>query len=667
MLKFNNDNIITGYIKQLLAEFNLPKYRVYPAKQFNQETLERINFLREHTRIIPNVKVTGTISANPDSEKQEYLSFLLERIELGDPDVNILPSIHRTDLPKYSHGDCQEKYPENIFYAPYIKDGLIQEFVNGEWKNCRTKGIIEANSAKPHHGQQMLPKYYTYNTPELNYTKNLNIKNSIYDSYTHEYLGDYLRFQRDYNHINLMPLYNCFSNRDCEHLDLSVEIIPGISGYTAEFKTSEDYKIYMIPVKLFQNYTIAIDCEGAVEMCCGFYDKYQHKDTADSVLTASIAHLAQQTYTCYNSLQFATPVLFDKLFKIKALLIAKLGEDAEKYLRKIASLEDSLKLFIKIPRATKSSITVLEGNYINFNNRAPISLKLKPIEEGGPDSLPMEVKNKKLQDFFTKNPQTWRAITTLFNYLIKPFAQLIEEEKYNPSITRTAVERAKEIIDGFPQEGINFYKGNEILPTINKFGINISELENLAYIIYSDEDRISENTALREITNATVSKPLRYIAKNNVVINFEAGTTEQLDLTNKLISPLQLLRTNTGISYPFADRLIEYLVGNTITPIDDITDNISRAKSVAKANVNFSNIDLTTPGLWTSALQLIFYNYMVEHYNSHDVMHDILGYVDKEVESLYQAETSKTYDINGNEIKEGTTISQINIYSEWED
>jgi hypothetical protein len=31
----------------------------------------------------------------------------------------------------------------------------------------------------------------------------------------------------------------------------------------------------MIPIKLFQQYTIALDASGPIEMCCGVYGEYQ--------------------------------------------------------------------------------------------------------------------------------------------------------------------------------------------------------------------------------------------------------------------------------------------------------------------------------------------------------------------------------------------------------
>ena len=219
MLTFNNNHIFTGFLKQLLHSFNLPKYRVY--------TIKNANYYYENRK-----------------EKD-----IIETILKNDETT---PDIHTR-------------------YVSYIKDGFIQRYINGKW-------II--NKDRP----------YVYNEPYLNQTKTLPIKNNVYDTETHEYLGEFLRFQRDYNNLDLMPLYNCFSDRICNQLKIKfnsenistgrdtqqrpISFIESVSEVSFDTHDKK-YKIYMVPVKLFNEYTIAIDCNVPVEMCCGIYGKYQ--------------------------------------------------------------------------------------------------------------------------------------------------------------------------------------------------------------------------------------------------------------------------------------------------------------------------------------------------------------------------------------------------------
>lgn len=249
MITLNSQHIFVGYLKQLLHDFNLPKYKVYNENE-------------------------PILDSNP---------------------------------PKY---------------ILYIKDDKILYHCNDTWHQLGNKNFV-------------------YNEKLLNYTKNLVINNNTYDSYTHEYLGNYLRFQRDYNNLNLMSLYNCFSNNVCYNLETS------ISGTNATFSSSDqNYTIYMIPVKYFKEYTLAIEAEAQVEMFCGYYNSY---------LNTNFVNISKETYFTTKDLKFNQPIIYKKLLDYRPT-------DSEKY------FEQDLKLFLKVPNIVKSTIILLEGNFTNYND-----------------------------------------------------------------------------------------------------------------------------------------------------------------------------------------------------------------------------------------------------------------------------------------------------------
>lgn len=433
MLKFNNDNILTGHIKQLLASFNLPKYRVYKS----------------------NTKILESTEDKVGNTKKIY---------------------------------------------PYIKENKIQLCTGID----NEKKLIWEDTGV----------HYHYNKADLNYTKKFQIKNNIYDTYTHEYLGDYLRFQRDYNNINLMSMYNCFSNKINNSIR-GLQIALGENNKIIINASDSNYKIYMFPVKFFNNYTVAIDSV-SVEIFCGFFGAYLDERT-------DYKDLPSHTYQKYSDTSFNRPLLYTKLYNIDDL------DDVD--VKKIANNESELKMFIRIPADNTSSITVLEGDYRGYND----------------------------------------------------------------------------------------------LAIVNKY---------------------AENTTKNSIA----------VEHNYSVINFENSSKNKP--INKLISPLQLLELNTGESYPFADRLIEYLVGNVVNPLDPISDNIRRAQVAARGNYNYKqnkyDYEATVSGEWDNNLTYVLYDHMNNPKNkiSKSARLDNLGHVDRHTEKLFK---------KGNN---GNTIANTDIYTD---
>lgn len=73
---------------------------------------------------------------------------------------------------------------------------------------------------------------------------------------------------------------------------------------------------------------------------------------------------------------------------------------------------------------------------------------------------------------------------------------------------------------------------------------------------------------------------------NKFIINFEDGgdVVPVEERVFKPITNLQLLQLNTGVSYPIADRLLEYLLFNAVTHLDNNADNIKRVQKVMANN-----------------------------------------------------------------------------------
>jgi hypothetical protein len=468
MFSFNNNHIFTGYLKQLLSSTYIPNCKIY---------------------------------------KKEYAEYCAKN---GKEDPRVLESF---DTQGVYRGASRITYLKNKELLTYFwQDPKNPSDNKPAWKRGTKLQYID-NSFIP------------------GLTRVLKSAGDTYDIKTHEYLGEFLRFVRDYYDVNLMSMYNCFSNKIINNLFLRIdpqkEVQAGNSPCPKiEFSSYDPrYRIYAIPVKLFENYTIAIDCAQSIELFCGFYGTVL--DLSDKKGDNRSLELIKATYRKYNYTRFRQPFLYDALdiknwttedavtavHRKNQLTEKKFLKSSEVTRWDIANREQDLKLFIKVPSTCTSSIVILEGDYRGYNDYLYVPA---PIKVGG------------------KAGVTW-------NYI---------QNKW---------------INNF-QDSETTYSFPVVIPAQNE----------------GEEDRIVNDSG-------------PYVNMNIPDIN---------ERPFKPIGKLQLLALNTGESYPFADRLVEYLVGSAITSEDEIKDNIKRVQKVMNQNGHFFTLD----GIWEPKMQKILYD-----------------------------------------------------------
>lgn len=268
------------------------------------------------------------------------------------------------------------KYNDSNIYSGYIKQLLhsfnLPQCQIGRKKFSQNIHYIENDTLffyDAENDKSTKVSSYKENDKVENITKNLEIRSNLYDSYTHEYLGDYLRYLRDYKKLNLMSMYNCFSN-------VSANLNINVKG--SRFESSDElYTIFSIPVKYNKSYKIAIEYHGTIEVCCGFYHNEKRFESS-KYKSQSTTYFEELTYQKFSGLRFSEPIVYDKLSSFETYDYVN---------------EKCLRMFLKIPTTCKSSIVILEysnDEYIDSTNLlldgykkvlAPKTLLYRPHED----------------------------------------------------------------------------------------------------------------------------------------------------------------------------------------------------------------------------------------------------------------------------------------------
>ena len=104
------------------------------------------------------------------------------------------------------------------------------------------------------------------------------------------------------------------------------------------------------------------------------------------------------------------------------------------------------------------------------------------------------------------------------------------------------------------------------------------------------------------------------------------NTANPIKLTSSLCSQPSLLTMNDNKQHPFSDKLISYLLRNTIDEREYIDDNVANIEKKINYNPKYQ-------GMWDTQLRYILYNKYMDIPNRDELNRkDILGFVDRDIE-----------------------------------
>ena len=154
--------------------------------------------------------------------------------------------------------DDEKVVKGQIYYI--MNNNRIQKIVgsSNDMRCPRVEGWYEQNIAT----YENLGEYY-FGERNDKFCRNFLSSSEGYDYKTHEKLGHYLRSLRDMYGLNLMPLYNCFSNQVLRNIHIENDRV-------AKTATDFNIKVYKVPIRFNTDYTICMENVGMTTFAPAF-------------------------------------------------------------------------------------------------------------------------------------------------------------------------------------------------------------------------------------------------------------------------------------------------------------------------------------------------------------------------------------------------------------
>lgn len=151
----------------------------------------------------------------------------------------------------YIQNILHQKYiPSCISMTPFLKENLSSLSLSGE-----DLSYIEGQYF---YRKGSITQAWEFGTRVPNLTGNLVSSQNYYSSEVHEQLGRYLRAYRDYYGVDVMGLYNCFSNRLVSRIVLPITPASNDSVKQWQSGVSTDSKTTCFPIQVGSKYKIKI-------------------------------------------------------------------------------------------------------------------------------------------------------------------------------------------------------------------------------------------------------------------------------------------------------------------------------------------------------------------------------------------------------------------------